>query len=84
MAEKMVINEVIAQVMRDKKVTQAMMAKSIGKEKATDVSARLASKNMTFNKAIEMLSVMGYEVVVQPIPRGKRPEGQYIIIGSDK
>lgn len=84
MAEKMVINEVIAQVMRDKKVTQAMMAKSIGKEKATDVSARLASKNMTFNRAIEMLEVLGYEIVVQPVPRGKRPEGQYIILSSDK
>lgn len=84
MAEKMVINKVIADVMREKKVTQAMMAKSIGKEKATDVSARLASKNMTFNKAIEMLEVLGYEVVVQPIPRGKRPDGQYIILSSDK
>lgn len=84
MAEKMVINKVIADVMREKKVTQAMMAKSIGKEKATDVSARLASKNMTFNKAIEMLEVLGYEVVVQPVPRGKRPEGQYIILSSDK
>lgn len=84
MADKMVINEVIAQIMRDKKVTQISMAKSIGKEKATDVSARLASKNMTFNKAIEMLEVMGYEVVVQPIQKGKRPSGQYIIVGSDK
>lgn len=84
MAEKMVINKVIADVMREKKVTQAMMAKSIGKEKATDVSARLASKNMTFNKAIEMLEVLGYEIVVQPVPRGKRPEGQYIILSSDK
>lgn len=84
MADKMVINEVIAQIMRDKKVTQISMAKSIGKEKATDVSARLASKNMTFNKAIEMLEVMGYEVVVQPIQKGKRPNGQYIIVGSDK
>lgn len=84
MAERMVINEIIASVMKEKKVTQISMAKSIGKEKATDVSARLASKNMTFNKAIEMLSVMGYEVVVQPVSRGKRPDGQYIVVGSDK
>lgn len=80
----MIINEAISKIMKDKGVTQKAMAESIGKEKPTDVSARLASKNMTFNKAIEMLSVMGYEVTVQPRRAGKRPEGQIVIERSDK
>lgn len=80
----MIINEAIAKIMKEKGVTQKSMAESIGKEKATDVSARLASKNMTFNKAIEMLSVMGYEVTVQPRRAGNRPSGQIVIERSDK
>lgn len=84
MADAMIINEAISRIMKEKGVTQKAMAESIGKEKATDVSARLASKNMTFNKAIEMLSVMGYEVTVQPRKAGARPQGQIVIERSEK
>ena len=49
------INKAINTVMKQKKCTLSMMASYIGKEKANDVSARLASKNMTFEKALEML-----------------------------
>lgn len=80
----MVINKAISSIMKEKKVTQQTMADSIGKSRATDVSARLASKNMTFNTAIEMLSVMGYEVVIQPRKAGARPQGQIVIDRSDK
>lgn len=84
MATTMKINEAISHIMKEKGVTQQAMAESIGKQKATDVSARLASKNMTFNKAIEMLSVMGYEVTVQPRKAGARPQGQIVIERSDR
>ena len=84
MADSMTINKAISYVMKEKGVTQKAMAESIGKEKATDVSARLASYNMTFNKAIEMLSVMGYEVTIQPRKAGARPQGQIVIERSDK
>ena len=80
----MIINEAISYIMKEKSVTQKAMAESIGKGKATDVSARLASKNMTFNKALEMLSVMGYEITVQPRRAGARPQGQIVIERSDK
>ena len=84
MATTMKINEAISHIMKEKGITQQAMAESIGKQKATDVSARLASKNMTFNKAIEMLSVMGYEVTVQPRKAGARPQGQIVIERSDR
>lgn len=84
MADRMFINEAISRIMKEKGVTQKAMAESIGKKYATDVSSRLASRNMTFNKAIEMLSVMGYEVTVQPRKAGSRPLGQIVIERSDK
>lgn len=80
----MTINKIIAKIMKEKGVTQQSMAESIGKKKATDVSARLHSHNMTFDKAIEMLSVMGYEVTVQPRRPGSRPAGQIVVERSDK
>ena len=78
MANKVTINEAISKIMKERGFTQLAMAESIGKKKATDVSARLASKNMTFNKAIEMLTVLGYEVTVQPMTMepGPRLKGQ--------
>lgn len=78
------ISKAISMIMKEKKVTQQAMAVSIGKKKATDVSARLSSKNLTFDKAIEMLNVLGYEVVIQPKKPGVRPQGQIVIEGGDK
>lgn len=80
---KSTINEAIRTIMKEKGFKQQAMAEAIGKKKATDVSARLASSNMTFDRAIEMLSVMGYEVTVQPRSQGKRPNGQIVIIKSN-
>ena len=83
MINKMVINTAISRLMRERGVTQKGMASSVGKERPQDISARLQSKNMTFNRAIEMLDVLGYEVVVQPRKAGKRPDGQIVIVRSD-
>lgn len=81
--EKMTINNIIRTIMKEKKFSQQSMANAIGKDRPNDVSARLASKNMTFDRAIEMLSVLGYEVVVQERRKGGRPDGQYVVAKSD-
>ena len=83
--EPVTINEAISKIMKERKYTQIAMARQLGKEKATDISARLASKNMTLNREWDMLAVLGYEVTVQPIKSetGPRIKGQYVIVASD-
>lgn len=75
----MQINKAIRQVMRDKGVSLLSMAKAIGKDRTGDVNARLYSPNMTFNKAVEMLDVLGYEVVIQERKPGARRADQIVI-----
>lgn len=75
----MQINKAIRQVMRDKGVTLLSMAKAIGKERSGDVNARLYYSNMTFNTAIEMLDVLGYEIVIQERKPGARRADQIVI-----
>lgn len=75
----MQINKAIRYVMRVKGVTLHSMAKSIGKSRATAVSARLSIANMSFNKAVEMLDVLGYEIIVQERKPGARRAGQIVI-----
>lgn len=77
------INDVIRYVMAETGITQREMAAAIGKARANDVSSRLNSNNMTFDRAIEMLSVCGYEVVVQKRQDGKRADGQFVLVRSD-
>ena len=48
------------------------MAKAIGKQKANEVSSRPTNPNMSFDKAVEMLNVLGYEVVIQERRPGAR------------
>lgn len=75
----MQINKAIRQVMRDKGVTLLSMAKSIGKERTSDVNARLYYSNMTFNTAVEMLDVLGYEIIIQERRPGARRADQIVI-----
>lgn len=75
----MQINKAIRQVMRDMGVTLLSMAKSIEKERTSDVNARLYYSNMTFNTAVEMLDVLGYEIVIQERRPGARRADQIVI-----
>ena len=75
----MQINKAIRQVMRDKGVSLLSMAKAIGKERGNDVSARLNIPNMTINKVVEMLDVLGYEIVIQERKPGARRADQIVI-----
>lgn len=75
----MQINKAIRQVMRDKGVSLLSMAKAIGKERGNDVSSRLNIPNMTINNVVEMLDVLGYEIVVQERKPGVRRADQIVI-----
>ena len=75
----MQINKAVRQIMRDKGVTLLSMAKAIGKQKANEVSSRLTNPNMSFDKAVEMLDVLGYEIVIQERKLGARRADQIVI-----
>lgn len=73
----MKINEIIKDVMENtvtedgKKIKQAEMIDRVKERFGLTVSAaalsdRLKNENMTMNTALEMLDVLGYEIVVQP------------------
>lgn len=80
----MQINKAIRKVMRDKGVTLLSMAKAVGKQRANDISSRLLSPNMSFNKAVEMLDVLGYEVVIQERKPEARRADQIVIDQKEK
>ena len=75
----MQINKAIRQIMTDKGVSLLTMAKAIGKSRGNDVSARLVYSNMSFDKAVEMLNVLGYEIVIQERKPGTRRADQIVI-----
>lgn len=75
----MVINKAIAHLMKENKVSQMMMAKAIGKASPNAIGSKLNVANMTFDRAIEMLEVMGYEVVIQKRKPGARGRDQIVL-----
>lgn len=79
----MKVNECIASIMKERKITQAVMATALGLNGANRVGRRLMRQNMNTDSVIEMLNVLGYELVVQPIKPGKRPEGQIVLEMSE-
>lgn len=77
------INEIIKSLMKDQSMPQLSMAKAIRKQRANDVSARLMSGNMTVDRVIEMLDVLGYELVVQQRTSGNRGKDQILVTKSE-
>lgn len=49
-----------------------------------DVSARLNNPNMTFDKALEMLTVLGYEIAIQEKRPGPRRNDQIVIDQTER
>lgn len=72
----MKINEIVATVLETtltqggKKYTQSMIAEELG-VKPQHISDRLKNENMKVNTAIEMLNLMGYDIVVKPREAGR-------------
>ena len=75
----MLINKAIREIMKVKKMSLSAMAEALGKGKGNDISARLNHSNMSFDKAVEMLTVLGYEIVIQEKKQGSRRADQIVI-----
>lgn len=76
---RMLINKAIRELMKKKDMSLLVMAKALGKEKGNDISARLSHSNMSFDKAVEMLDILGYEIVLQERKQGGRRADQIVI-----
>lgn len=75
----MKISDAIKIAMKNQKTTQAQLAKRIGASSQSVIAQRLRMNNLSVDTVIEMLDVIGYEMVIQEKKRGRRPEGQIII-----
>ena len=85
----MEINKAIRDIMKSKGMSLSSMGKSLRKVdkksgltsslSGNDVSARLNNSNMTFDKAVEMLNILGYEIVLQEKRQGGRRSDQIVI-----
>ena len=73
------INKAILELMKTKNVSLLTMAKALGKERGNEISSRLRSTNLSFNSAVEMLSALGYEIVIQERKPGVRRADQIVI-----
>ena len=90
----MKINKAIRSVMKTKGTSLSTMGNSLKKvDRRTgdvrtltgnDISARLNNDNLSFNKAVEMLNVLGYEIVIQEKKQGGRRVDQIVIDQQDE
>lgn len=91
----MKVNEIILRAMENtmtqdgKKYTQTMVADILSERQCKKVSTaavndRLKSENMKISTIIEMLDVLGYEVVVKPKSDSDKRESYVVEPGTDR
>lgn len=76
--------KIFKEVMKATKTTQAQLVERLGVGHQSAVSNRVNSANPTLLSTLEILEAMGYELVVQPKKRGRRPEGQLPIVREEE
>lgn len=89
----MKINKAIRNIMKAENKSLSTMGDALKKiDKQTgelvprtgnDISARLNNDNLSFDIAVEMLNVLGYEIVIQRKTRGSRRADQIVINQRD-
>lgn len=52
--------------------------------KQAAINRSIKNGNMTINRLWEICEVVGYEIVVQPKTKGKRPDKQLVFTGETK
>lgn len=76
----MKVNEYVKQLIKGSGFTQTTLAKALGYNNQSSVAMRLSKNNsMTVDNLAEMLNVLGYDLVIQPKKRGRKPDDQFII-----
>ena len=75
----MKMREAILSVMKEKKISQTALAKMLGYPHQSTIAGRLNVKNMSVNSSIEMLDMLGYDLVVRP----RSDDGESYVITLD-
>ena len=74
------VNEYVKQLIKASGFTQTTLAKALGYNNQSSVAMRLSKNNsMTVDNLTEMLSILGYDLVIQPKKRGRKADDQFII-----
>ena len=71
--------DIIKQAMKDTRVTQEQLKDRMGLTNQSVISMRINSDNPTVGTVIEILDELGYELVIQPKKRGRRPDDQEVV-----
>lgn len=80
----MKVESTIKMLMAARGITQETMAKMCGLASSAGVRTRLRNGNMTFGTALEMLEILGYEVIIRESHSGRRREDEIIITMEDE
>lgn len=71
--------DIIKKAMKDTRVTQEQLRDRLGLTSQSVVSMRINSDNHTVSTLVDILDELGYELVIQPKKRGRRPEDQEVV-----
>ena len=77
----MKMGEAVLMIMKGKGLNMQHMAKMLD-IKYQSVQKKLYRNDMTITKALEVLDVLGYEMILQPVEKGRKRDGQILIDGG--
>lgn len=80
----MTINTTIKKVMGWSGVTQERFAKMLGLASSAGVRIRLGTQGISVKNSLEMLDLLGYEMVVRPKQAGRNRPDEILITFEDE
>ncbi len=83
MVSNMTHTEAIIEILKQKNLTRVDVTRMLHLNSPGSVGARIRNKGVRLCMLVELLDVLGYEMVAQPKAGEGRPEGVYSIAISD-
>ena len=80
----MKMTSTIRLLMKSRGITQTVMGKMCGLAGSSGIRRRLNKDNITVNVAIDMLEILGYEIVIRECGSGRRREDEILITREDE
>lgn len=79
------VNEALTQILKEKKMSKAMLSRKLGYPHDTAVNNVLAKNNLTIDMLYTMCELLDYEITIQPKRTGgRRLDGQIVLDGEIK
>ena len=83
--DEMILGDAFKEMMKTRGMNQSWVTKKMGYKSSSALWSIIAKNNTTVDTLLRVCDILDYDIVLQPKRmRGRKAEGQIVIVGKEK